>query len=108
MITVCIIELTNYYYYRSSGYLRNFIPEQRGQLVMGTVSDTTPASGIIALPQPAEADGQPLLENGVGLIQLLKANRYDVVLQTHLLRKVGERTVMKRGGKKRKSLQKKE
>ena len=59
---------------------------------MGTVSDTTPASGVIPLPQPSQADGQPLLEHGIGLIQLLKANRDDVVLQTHLLRKGREWT----------------
>ena len=61
------------------------MPEESVQLLVGGVSYPTPASGVIARPQPAKANGQPLLEQRVRLLELGQAQGDHVVLQGDLL-----------------------
>lgn len=65
--------------------VRLLVPEEAVELLMGGVSHTTPSSSIKVLPESSEADGQPLLEERVGLLQLRQTKGYHIALKTHLL-----------------------
>jgi hypothetical protein len=65
--------------------VRLFVPEKAVEFLVGGVSHATPPSGVKVLPESPEADGQPLLEERVGLLQLRQTKGYHIALQTNLL-----------------------
>ena len=58
---------------------------------MGVVTGTVPAGGVEVLPETSEADGEPLAEDWVGLLQLPQTGTYHSTLETTLLHTHGER-----------------
>ena len=65
--------------------VRLFVPEQVVEFLVGGVSHATPSSSIKVLPESSEADGQPLLEERVRLLELRQTKSYHIVLETNLL-----------------------
>lgn len=61
------------------------IRQETVKLLMGTVSNSTPACRIEVLPDSAQTYGHPLPEERMRVIELLQTNRNQVPLQTCLL-----------------------
>jgi len=66
-------------------HLGDGVRQQRVQLLVGAVSNSTPAGRVKVLPDAAQADGNPLSEQGVGVRELLQAVGDQVALQTGFL-----------------------
>lgn len=59
-----------------TSHLGDGIRQQRVELLVGAVPNTTPASRVEVLPDAAQANGNPLAEQGVWVWQLLQAVGY--------------------------------
>lgn len=61
------------------------MPEKAVEFLVGGVSHTTPSSSIKVFPESSEADGEPLLEEMVRLLELRQTQSYHIALKTNLL-----------------------
>ena len=67
-------------------YLWDGVGQQAVELLVRAVPHAAPARRVEVLPDAAQADGHPLAQQRVRVVQLLQANGNQVALETGLLK----------------------
>ena len=67
-------------------HLRDGVGEEAAELLVGAVPHPTPPGRVKVLPDAAQADGHPLAQQGVGVVELLQADGDQVSLEAGFLR----------------------
>lgn len=67
-------------------HLRDGVGEEAAELLMGAVPHPAPPGRVKVLPDAAQADGHPLAQQGVGVVELLQADGDQVSLEAGFLR----------------------
>lgn len=70
-------------------HLGDGVGEEAAELLVGAVPHAAPAGRVEVLPDPPEADGHPLAQQGVGVAELLQADGDQVPLEAGLLQAGG-------------------
>lgn len=66
-------------------HLRDGVGEEAVELLVGAVSHPTPPRRVEILPDPSQANGHPLAQQGVWVTELLQADGNQVPLQAGFL-----------------------
>lgn len=66
-------------------HLGNGVRQQAAELLVSAVPHPAPPGGIKVLPDPPQADGHPLAQQGVGVAELLQADGNQVPLEAGFL-----------------------
>lgn len=73
-------------------HLRDGVGEKAAELLVSAVPHPAPPGRVKVLPDPAQADGHPLAQQGVGIVELLQADGDQVSLEAGFLREGRQHT----------------